>query len=1157
MANFMSGLNDLPADVLRHVNALCLRFEHACQKAPPWPRLEDFLTDEEGPARTALLRELLLLEVHYRRAAGESVRLADYQQRFPGHDDFLQAVAAPAPNTVPGPGAANTPLPSPDGGVAPAETGPPLPASASVLKALGAVLPQVPRVQLRDPHSGAASPTVRPRSEEQMPPPEPAGRYQLLGEIARGGMGAVLKGRDTDLGRDIAVKVLLQTHQGKTELLQRFVEEAQISGQLQHPGIVPVYELGQFADARPYFTMKLVKGQTLAKLLEERKDPRQSQPQLLKVFEQVCQTLAYAHARGVIHRDLKPSNVMVGAFGEVQVMDWGLAKVLAESGVADENRTQLRPEVSVIRTRRSEGSEAPGGSGSQTQAGSILGTPAYMAPEQARGDLELVDERADVFGLGAILCEILTGRPPFTGKPAEAHRKAQTGRLEEAFGWLDGCGADAELVALAKHCLAAEPFDRPRNAGAVTAAVDAYQQSVTDRLRQAELERAAAEARAEEEKNTRQMAEAKAAEERKRRRATLALAAAVLALVVFGGGAAAWWWQQRAALVRDVEAALAEADAHQQAGRRPEVRVALERAEGRLGGGGPQGLRERVRLARRDADMVADLDNIRLRLAELSFDFALAEQRYAATFAGYGLAVAELPAAEAAARLRGSAVREALLAALDDWRWLRQRSGGLGFEHAVADFTIVSIAPGGAIAEDGRLKVGDRIIGVGQGLEGPLVDMRGKGVEEFTRLVRGRLGSVVRLEVVPAGGQESRVVALTRGGQTGVWLEEVVGAADDNAWRQEFRKAMAGRDAAKMKALARQPEALAQPPIVLDWLGIALGAAGLVEEALGFMRQAQRRHPGDFWLNYHLGELLTRHVYPAPPDEAVGYFRAAVAIRPVAAAHDGLGNALKETGDLEGAIGEYREALSLDLESANLHHNLGNALATKGDVDGAIVEYRQAIALDPKHAASHSSLGGALYFRGDADGALAELRQAITLDPKWVPAHAYLGNILKDKGDLDGALAEFRQAIALKPKYAMGHNNVAWALATWPDPRRRDPAQAVAAAKKAVELEPQKGDWWNTLGVAHYRNGDPKAAIEALEKSMASRHGGDAYDWFFLAMARWQLGDKDAARKWYQQADAWKKKYQPHNPELRRFRAEATALLGLPVPEAAPKAGDK
>src|SRR5262249_53333052 len=146
-------------------------------------------------------------------------------------------------------------------------------------------------------------------------------------------------------------------HAGKAELLQRFVEEAQIAGQLQHPGVVPVYELGHFPDKRPYFTMKLVKGRTLAALLAERATPGadasgSGRMRFLKGFEQVCQAVAYAHARGVIHRDLKPNNIRVGSFGEVQVMDWGLAKVLPEGGAADEasRERQRAEEATVIRT---------------------------------------------------------------------------------------------------------------------------------------------------------------------------------------------------------------------------------------------------------------------------------------------------------------------------------------------------------------------------------------------------------------------------------------------------------------------------------------------------------------------------------------------------------------------------------------------------------------------------------------------------------------------------------------------------------------------------------------------------------------------------------------------------------------------------------------
>ncbi len=239
-------------------------------------------------------------------------------------------------------------------------------------------------------------------------------------------------------------------------VIRRFVEEAQIGGQLQHPGIVPVHEVGAMADRRPFFTMKLVKGRTLSALLAERSDPAFDLPRFVAIFEAVSQTVAYAHARRVIHRDLKPANVMVGSFGEVQVMDWGLAKVLPEGGIADEERTRRvgAETESLIETVRS----GPGGSGSASQAGSVLGTPAYMAPEQARGEVERLDERCDVFGLGAILCEILTGKPPFVGQTRDEIRgKAARGDLADALHRLDTSAADPELIAMARDCLAAEP----------------------------------------------------------------------------------------------------------------------------------------------------------------------------------------------------------------------------------------------------------------------------------------------------------------------------------------------------------------------------------------------------------------------------------------------------------------------------------------------------------------------------------------------------------------------------------------------------------------------------------------------------------------------------------------------------------------------------
>ena len=344
----------------------------------------------------------------------------------------------------------------------------------SVLETIGATIGAVPRVLLRDTAFGEEpSPVVRPSNGEGA-----STRYRIDGEIARGGMGSILKGRDPDLGRDVAIKVLREDLRENGDLVRRFVEEAQIGGQLQHPGVVPIYELGTFADRRPFFCMKLVKGQTLADLLTTRPSPADDLPRFLSIFAAMAQTMAYAHTRGVIHRDLKPSNVMVGSFGEVQVMDWGLAKVLARGGIAaDAKAGKEKPPETMIATARS-GSDLD-----LSHAGSVLGTPSYMSPEQARGEIALIDERADVFALGSILAEILTGAAAFTGRTSgEILRKSTKGDTADALGRLDARGAETELIALAKDCLASEREDRPHDANAVSDRITAYLAGVQERV---------------------------------------------------------------------------------------------------------------------------------------------------------------------------------------------------------------------------------------------------------------------------------------------------------------------------------------------------------------------------------------------------------------------------------------------------------------------------------------------------------------------------------------------------------------------------------------------------------------------------------------------------------------------------------------------------
>jgi serine/threonine protein kinase len=214
-------------------------------------------------------------------------------------------------------------------------------------------------------------------------------RYRILGNLGHGGMGSVYRVEDSVLGRQVALKVIgFSEREG--ELANRLVHEARVLAQLEHPGIVPVHDVGALADGRVFYTMKLVQGKRLDEFLSSLTGLNER----LRVFQKICEPVAFAHAYGVLHRDLKPQNIMIGPFGEVLVMDWGLSKLLQDHG------TSTAAFKGVIRD------------GSATQHGSILGTPGYMSPEQARGDTDAVDRRSDVYSLGAILKSVLENNVP-------------------------------------------------------------------------------------------------------------------------------------------------------------------------------------------------------------------------------------------------------------------------------------------------------------------------------------------------------------------------------------------------------------------------------------------------------------------------------------------------------------------------------------------------------------------------------------------------------------------------------------------------------------------------------------------------------------------------------------------------------------------------
>ncbi|WP_020468764.1 serine/threonine-protein kinase [Zavarzinella formosa] len=727
--------------------------------------------------------------------------------------------------------------------------------------------------------------------------------YEVEGLLGRGGMGVVFRARHLRLNRPVALKMTLAgAYAGQAER-SRFQREAEAVACLRHPNIVQLYDIGD-TDGRAYFTMEYVEGGCLAqKLAGKPLSPRQA----ATMVSTLSKAVEVAHQGGVVHRDLKPGNILLTADGAPKITDFGLARRLdGEAGL--------------------------------TQTGAAIGTPSYMSPEQARGQTAAVGPAVDIYALGAILYELLTGRPPFRAEtPAETFRQVITQDPALPSRLNNKVPRDLETICL--QCLHKEAGHRYSSAALLSEDLD--------RFLKGEAITARPEGRL-----------ARMFRQIRHRPAVIVALAAGMLLILAALGGGLWLTSERAATARAADADLQEMNAFLGKSSWPEAYAALERAKGRLGDRTPAALRNRMDEGVKNLALASRLDKIRLNGLDTvggASSFPRVDEEYAAVFREAGLGQVNDSAEEFAAKLRASSIQKALVEAIDNWAFCAQDQR--------RRLWLLSVAKQADAYSDG---------------------WRDLARNPKTVKSKATLAKVVK-EALAAPADEQSVTLmmnlalyLHESGEDSIpFLKKIQLAHPKDYWVNiRLGELYVRKDNLKeatrfyQAALAVRPEAA----LIHNNLGIVLRRAGRNEEAVDYFQEAVRLDPGapGVWNNLIMSLMTAgRHA------EAIARAPETIRLNPNAAPpHIVLGLSLEATGRPAEAIAEYRLAVATEPRHAEAQKILRSALIRHGKTEEALAVWPAAIAANPADHDSWYGYAEYLLFLGRED-AYRIARQAL------------------------------------------------------------------------------------------------------------------------------------------------------------------------------------